>query len=66
LTFTTLFQFVIGTGETSISPWNGIFYNLPLDPAVMYRLAVAAKTSNNRLAATNWQTIGLGGGEFFW
>uniref|UniRef100_H2Y327 Fibronectin type-III domain-containing protein n=1 Tax=Ciona intestinalis TaxID=7719 RepID=H2Y327_CIOIN len=44
-----LITFVIGSGESTISPWKTLFVNLPLAVDTPYVVAVAAKTSNNVL-----------------
>nr|XP_026695757.1 receptor-type tyrosine-protein phosphatase beta-like [Ciona intestinalis] len=49
-----LITFVIGSGESTISPWKTLFVNLPLAVDTPYVVAVAAKTSNNVLVSTNW------------
>ncbi|XP_078481033.1 receptor-type tyrosine-protein phosphatase eta-like isoform X2 [Ciona intestinalis] len=49
-----LITFIIGSGESTISPWKTQFVNLPLAVDTPYIVAVAAKTSNNVLVSTNW------------
>ncbi|CAK8684485.1 unnamed protein product [Clavelina lepadiformis] len=57
-------QFTIGDGSVTLSPWNVEYRNYPLQPDTGYRVAVAAKTGNEQMTATEfYPTIVTGGGS---